>query len=524
MKICTLVKSCKADIALWNKIFIDHPTDIFIYYGDLSIDECFIDGFNIVLKCNDSWGGLMDKQARLYSFLDKNIELSKYTHFFIIDTREAFHNAFEMNQTLRDLEKTFEEESSKDKHISNINISVNNSFTKKYNLDNFNYTSDFIHNSKSLNDSLRTSYYHIGKNCGLDKPLNGPKFPFNSGSGTLFSKKSVKILTKFLAENSNKEELYSVFRNFAEDVTAAYILRKNCIYPSTYPFNIHMRNYDVYFPELASKFEDLYINNIEVFTRYQEKFRSIQIIKNESISNDLGRFYSLKKILNELQIEHISPDNMFTNLMINIYEGDIKKFEHTVHIIIQNNLFKKNTHNGILIHLARTAIKNAEVSFYQPMIDLLDEYFIEFNLKYFLEVKLCINNANYRGLYKILKKIHNRNYVDLQNIKNRIINYLIFNDFNIILFKYLHPNSEDFLSKITVINYEIKLERYDNALSLINNLQTNSDSELFKKNSILFKLAKKLKKPDLCVTIIDSLNCDDQRDVELKKSILSFVN
>jgi len=527
MKICTLVKSCKSNLNLSSNILANHPADIFIYYGDHSIEDDCIDGFNIVLKCDDSWGGLLEKHTKLLNFANKNSVLLNYTHFFIIDSREAFHHASELYKTLRSLEhKAIAFNNKRLKKIDDIHKDNHTSFKKKFSLDDFDYASDFIHNPNSTNNSFRTSYYHIEKASGEEKPLNGPELQFTPGSGTLFSSKSFKILDEFLSDCSNKSELFSVFRNFADDVVSAFILKKNHIYPKTYPFNIYMRNYDIYFPELATKFEYINENNdLQLFKFYQKKFKKINILSNKPNNfNDLANSYSMKRFLDELEVGLDSIDSIFINLLIYINKNDVEGYQYTVKNIIQNNLFKNKFCKEILICLSMAVSKKTQIGFYQPMIDLLDKYFKVFNFKYLLKAKISIINSDFVNLYRIVDQLHKKNYVDAQNIKNNIIIHLINNDFKPILLKYLHCKYDNFITKITIIHYQIKLEKYDDALNLLNTLECSSDSELHRKNIISFKLAKSWGNFELCRDIMGSLNLDNKKNVDLNTKILSFLS
>lgn len=353
----------------------------------------------------------------MLNFVNESNALSSYTHFFIIDSREAFHHASELYKTLRTLEhKAAAFNNNRLKKIGDIHKDNFTSFTKNFSLDDFDYAINFIHNPNSTNNTIRTSYYHIGKASGEERPLNGPELQFTPGSGTLFSLKSFKILDEYLSDYSNKSELFSVFRNFADDDVSAYILKKNHIYPTTYPFNIYMRNYDIYFPELAAKFE--YIsgnNNLQLYAKYQVKFKKINILSNKPNNfNDLANSYSMKRFIDELEVGTDSIDSIF-------------------------------------IHL--------------------------------------INN-----------------------------------NFKTILLKYLYCKYDNFITKITKIHYKIKPEKYDDALNLLNTLECSSDSELYRKNIISFKLAKRWGNPELCRNIIDTLNLDNKKNADLHKKILSFLS
>ena len=287
-----------------------------------------------------------------------------------------------------------------------------------------------------------------------------------------------------------------------------------------------MRNYDIYFPELAIKFEYMCENNdLKLLKKYQNKFKKIDMFcnNNANIFNDLVKANSLKKFLNELDVGINSIDSIFINLIIYIIEDDIKSFQYSVKEIIQNNLFKNKFSKEILTSLSIAVNKKTQIGFYQPMIDLLDEYFKVFNLKYLLKAKIFMHNGDFASLYTIVDQLHKKNYVDAQNIKNNIIIHLINNDFKPTLLKYLHSKYENFISKITIIHYKIKLEKYDDAMNLLNSLDYNSDSELYRKNVITFKLAKRWNNPELCISIIDSLNLDYKMNVELKTKILSFL-
>ena len=101
---------------------------------------------------------------------------------------------------------------------------------------------------------------------------------------------------------------------------------------------------------------------------------------------------------------------------------------------------------------------------------------------------------------------------------------MINNDFKPILLKYLHCKYDNFITKITIIHYQIKLEKYDDALNLLNTLECSSDSELHRKNIISFKLAKSWGNFELCRDIMGSLNLDNKKNVDLNTKILSFLS
>jgi ribosomal protein L22 len=232
----------------------------------------------------------------------------------------------------------------------------------------------------------------------------------------------------------------------------------------------------------------------------------------------------MKRFLDELEVGIDSIDSIFINLIIYINKDDVESFQYAVKKIIQDNLFKNKFCKEILICLSMSVNKKTQIGFYQPMIDLLDKYFKVFNFKYLLKAKISIINSDFVNLYKIVDQLHKKNYVDAQNIKNNIIIHLINNDFKPILFKYLHCKYDNFITKITKIHYKIKIEKYDDALNLLNTLECTSDSELYRKNIISFKLAKCLGNFDLCHNIIDSLKLDNKKNTDLQKKILSFLS
>lgn len=532
MNICTLVKSCKKEKRLWSKIIENHPSKIYIYYGNENIEENVISGKNIILKCDDSWQGLRQKNTQLWKFISSSKILNEYTHFFVIDFPESLYHSKRIYSTLRNLEIKFCSEQNKNKKYYFLDKNVNPRYNNFHviSMNDCHYLSDVAFAEHDDNNfSFRTSYYHIGKtpkeNPLSSAPIDGPLITFTPGSGTLFSIESMKKISLFVSDKKNNNLINTFYGGLHEDILAGYILASFDIYPSIFPFNIYMRNFDNNFPELKKEFIKLFEkNNQSQLDKYIDIFRENYVGKdNHDYINDQTRTKNLLKLINEIGISDFSVDSLTLQLIILIQNEDSKKFNLLVKKIINRGSKKISGFNENIMILGRLILSNKLFNFYKPLLQLINSYFPEYNFKYFLQSEIFKNEKNFKGMHKVLGALNKISNHDAEIYKFRLLDYLIENDFNESLNTYLNSNYDLFLSKVVKINFYLKKKDYTKSIKYFNKLKPKSKTQHLRKQRLSLVISKETNNPSICTEALKTISAIDKSSEKIKANIIIYL-
>lgn len=532
MNICTLVKSCKKEKKLWDNIFRNHPTKIYIYYGDKDIEENQISNKNIILKCDDSWQGLREKNIELWRFISSSRDLNEFTHYFIIDFPESLYHATEIYSILRKIEDSFCSEKNKNKKHYFLNKNVNPRYKDFHviSINDCHYLSDVAFASYEANNfDFRTSYYHIGKtskeNPLSSVPIDGPVITFTPGSGTLFSNKSIQKISSFVLDKNNSDFLDTFYGGIHEDILSGYILASFDIYPSIFPFNINMRNFDNNFPELKKKFIDLFEKNEQSqLDEYIYIFKENYIGKGKyNYINDQTRTKKLLKLFNKIGISKFSIDSFTLQLIILIQNEDSKKFKLLVQRIINQDNKKIIGFNENIMILGSSIFSNNLINFYRPLLQLIDTYFPEYNFKYYLKAEIFKEEENFKGMYEVLEILDEIKNHDAEIYKFRILNYLVQNDFNKSLITFFNSKYDLFYSKGVIIDFYIKNKDFIKALENYNKLKPISKAEHLEKQRMSLALSRATNNPNLCIDALRTISATDERSEKIKAEIIIYL-
>lgn len=491
----------------------NHPSNIYIFYGDDSIYQNKIIESNIVLKCNDSWAGLQEKSIELWKFASSNKLLQTYSHFFVVDFDEIFFHGKEIFKKLRDLEDFFNNEPGHNSKGNFLNLTA----------DDCDYLSNqvFYENyQKGKGNPYHTSYYHFGKvdkkNRYFRTPLDFKKFPFAGGSGTLFSLKSFRILNRFTSKEKNKSFIKSFLMGFAEDVLSAYILNKNNIKPTSFNFNLFLANIDNYFPSVAKIFKDFIAEGKDIRSSQEISTFKNNFVQFDSVNylTDIKCAQNLVILLKSLGIDEKSMDFLFLELIVFIHKQDSKRFKEKIIKIIENDLLNNKYHYINLLLVSRMIIRKGNLDFFSPMQDLLDIYFPECNIKFELEIKILQKNKDFEGLYKVLEQIKDNQIADAEYYKINLIKYLIHNCFDHKLKDYLSFKNNSFFSDVVCLEYHIKNNDAKKSLEIFNLLNPKYQNQTNIKNRKSILVAKLNRSPEIC---FDSCKSNFYNDLESEK-------
>ncbi len=500
----------------------NHPSNIYIFYGDDSIYQNKIIESNIVLKCDDSWAGLQEKSIELWKFASSNKLLQTYSHFFVVDFDEIFFHGKEIFKKLRDLENFFNNKPIYNFKSNFLNLTIDDCDYLSYKVFNANY-------QKGKGIPYQTSYYHFGK---LDKnnrysktPLDAKKFPFAGGSGTLFSLKSFRILNRFTSKEKNKSFIKSFFMGFAEDTLSGYILNKNKIKPTIFDFDLFLVNINNYFPSVDKIFKDLIIEGKDI-----KSSQEISIFKNnfaqfDSINylTDIECAQNLVKLLKSLEIDEKSMEFLFLELIVFIHKKDSKRFKEKINMIIENDLLKNKYHYPNLLLVSGMIVKKGSLDFFSPMRDLLDTYFPECNIKFFFKIKILQKNKDFDGLYKVLEQIKDNQIADAESLKTDLIRYLINNCFDGKLKDYLSFKNNSFSSDVVCLEYHIKNNDSKKSLEEFNLINPKYPNQTIIKNRKSILVAKLNNRPEICFDACKSNPFNDLENEEVKAKQVIYL-
>ncbi len=517
MNICTLVKSCKKEEFLWAKVLRDHPSDIFIYYGDKRIKKNHIYGSNIILNCDDTWRGLTDKNKELWSYVSCCEDLLNYSHFYIIDLPEAVFNGKLVYAELRKIESYFN--SSNEINIDNLSINDCDYLSHKI----------LNRNSNAWGATYSTSYYHFGKlqeNDSLARtPIDGQKILFCPGSGTMFSRKSFKEISHFISDDENQEFIQSFHGGIHEDILSGHILKTQKIFPSIFPLDLCLDNFDLLFPNTKSRLMDLLEKKDESsFSKYVTILKDNYDKKgSDSYATNLKKSLNLLKLLDQIDIPKESIDYCYLELHIMILKDDYREFKNKIYSMIKKNSLQNQIYFSNLADLSRSVSKKNNQNFYEPILSLLDKFFPEFNFRFKLKIDLFKAKDDLNSIYKLVKELDDYKSADNEIYKLYGLGILIDGNYYKPLKKLINAKHDSYLLQITKVKYLLAKNDLKKAIMLFKSLKPMNKVQKIIKYRLEYQIAKRKNDTSLCFDIIFRLNEGNVMEENLKASIIKYL-